>query len=262
MKTFLANFAETKRHAPAGRRQALGLDAARCAAGSLPRGGHRFRHASRSPRSCGSSPYLFFIPAVLVAPPPRRLGPSLAPASTVLGLVVITTFPSRARNRQRRCIRSDRAGIAWSETANATVCESGDRADDAMHAGSRQVDCDTVPDAMIVIDERGSSIPSARLPSGCSALRRRKSSAASARCRPLSRITMATSTHLGPERENHRDRTSWSASAGSRPFRWNSPWEKCARAISASSRFIRDLTGVSSRGKARNCNPSSSISPD
>ena len=77
----------------------------------------------------GDSPYLFFIPAVLVAAGLGGLGPGLLATglSAVLGLFVITDLsqPYGARSRQCRRIRPDRSRHGLGRRATATQSCAG-----------------------------------------------------------------------------------------------------------------------------------------
>ena len=109
----------------------------------------------------GDSPYLFFIPAVLVAAGLGGLGPGLLATalSAVLGLFVITTFPNLTVPEVVNAVAFVLigAGMAWGgEQLQRNRVQAAISANDA-HARAAHLTSilDTVPDAMIVIDERG-----------------------------------------------------------------------------------------------------------
>ena len=109
----------------------------------------------------GDSPYLFFIPAVLVAAGLGGLGPGLLATglSAVLGLFVITDFPNLTVPEVVNAVAFVLigAGMAWGgEQLQRNRVQAATSADDA-HAREAHLKSilDTVPDAMIVIDERG-----------------------------------------------------------------------------------------------------------
>src|SRR4249919_4013481 len=109
----------------------------------------------------GDSPYLFFIPAVLVAAGLGGLGPGLLATglSAVLGLFVITDFPNLTVPEVVNTVAFVLigAGMAWGgEQLQRNRVQAATSADDA-HARAAHLTSilDTVPDAMIVIDERG-----------------------------------------------------------------------------------------------------------
>src|SRR3954467_12251570 len=223
----------------------------------------------------GDSPYLFFIPAVLVAAGLGGLGPGLLATglSAILGLFVITDFPNLTVPEVVNAVAFVLigAGMAWGgEQLQRNRLQAAISANDA-HARAAHLTSilDTVPDAMIVIDERGI------IHSFSSAAERLFGFA------PAEVIGTNIKRLMPiPYRENHDGylerylRTgerriigigSWSASARTAPlFRWSWPWEKCARAISAfspdSSATLR--SGSRPRQGSRNCNPSSCMSPD
>ena len=109
----------------------------------------------------GDSPYLFFIPAVLVAAGLGGLGPGLLATalSAVLGLFLITTFPvltvPEIVNAGAFVLIG--AGMAWGgEQLQRNRVQAAISADDARAREAHLTSIlDTVPDAMIVIDERG-----------------------------------------------------------------------------------------------------------
>jgi PAS domain-containing protein len=223
----------------------------------------------------GDSPYLLFIPAVLVAAGLGGLGPGLLVTglSAVLGLFVITDFPNltvpEVVNAAAFVLIG--AGMAWGgEQLQRNRVQAAISANDA-HARAAHLTSilDTVPDAMIVIDERGI------IHSFSSAAERLFGFAPAEvigtnikRLMPThtGRTTTATSSAIsGPESgESSGSAGSWSASARTAlPFRWSWPWEKCVRAISAfspdSSATLR--SGSRPRQGSRNCNPNSCMSP-
>ena len=108
----------------------------------------------------GDSPYLFFIPAVLVAAGLGGLGPGLLATglSAVLGLFVITDFPNLTVPEVVNAVAFVLigAGMAWGgEQLQRNRVQAAISANDA-HARAAHLTSilDTVPDAMIVIDER------------------------------------------------------------------------------------------------------------
>src|SRR6185503_6650020 len=109
----------------------------------------------------GDSPYLFFIPAILVAAGLGGLGPGLLATglSTVLGLFVITTFPvltvPEIVNAGAFVLIG--TGMAWGgEQLQRNRVQAAISADDARAREAHLTSIlNTVPDAMIVIDERG-----------------------------------------------------------------------------------------------------------
>jgi two-component system sensor kinase FixL len=107
------------------------------------------------------SPYLLFVPAVLVAAGLGGLGPGLLATglSALLGLSFSTAFPSVAMPQIVDAIVFTLigAGIAWSGEQlqhNRVQAAASARAALAREAHLTSI-LDTVPDAMIVIDERG-----------------------------------------------------------------------------------------------------------
>src|SRR3954453_10360286 len=109
----------------------------------------------------GDSPYLLFIPAVLVAAGLGGLGPGLLATglSAVLGLFVITDFPDLTVPEVVNAVAFVLigAGMAWGgEQLQRNRVQAAIRAND-VHARAAHLTSilDTVPDAMIVIDERG-----------------------------------------------------------------------------------------------------------
>ena len=187
MKTFLAHLAaKPERHRAAEQPQALALDAARCAAvrDGSSRGGHRLRCKD------GADPDRARGFALSVLHPrgsgrcrSRRAGtgpaghrPQRRPRPLRdHGL----SEPYGSRSRQRRCIRPDRGRHGLGRRATATQsCAGGDQRERRSRTrGSPHVD----PRYRARRDDRDrrateSSILSARRPSGCSALPRRKSS--------------------------------------------------------------------------------------
>ena len=109
----------------------------------------------------GDSPYLFFIPAVLVAAGLGGLGPGLLATglSAILGLFVITDFPNLTVPEVVNAVAFVLigAGMAWGgEQLQRNRVQAAISANDA-HARAAHLTSilDTVPDAMIVIDEHG-----------------------------------------------------------------------------------------------------------
>ena len=109
----------------------------------------------------GDLPYLFFIPAVLVAAGLGGLGPGLLATglSAVLGLFVITDFPNLTVPEVVNAVAFVLigAGMAWGgEQLQRNRVQAAISAND-VHARAAHLTSilDTVPDAMIVIDERG-----------------------------------------------------------------------------------------------------------
>ena len=109
----------------------------------------------------GDSPYLFFIPAVLVAAGLGGLGPGLLATglSAVLGLFVITDFPNLTVPEVVNAVAFVLigAGMAWGgEQLQRNRVQAATSADDALARAAHLTSIlDTVPDAMIVIDEHG-----------------------------------------------------------------------------------------------------------
>jgi two-component system sensor kinase FixL len=108
-----------------------------------------------------NAPYLLFVPAVLVAAAFGGLGPGLLAAAfaTVLGLLVSTASASLSTADIVNAIifALIGGGIAWSgEQLRRSRIEASVSAADALarEAHLKSI-LDTVPDAMIVIDERG-----------------------------------------------------------------------------------------------------------
>ena len=280
MKTFLANFAakpsDTRLLGGVKRWVLMRQDVLRYGIAPLAVAIAFVARIALTPILQGDSPYLFFIPAVLVAAGLGGLGPGLLATglSAVLGLVVITTFPSLTMPEIVNAVAFVLigAGMAWGgEQLQRNRVQAATSADDA-HAREAHVRSilDTVPDAMIVIDERGiihSFSSAAERLFGFTPAEVIGTNIKRLMPTPIARITMATSSATsGPERgESSGSGVSWSASARTaRPFRWSLPWEKCARAISASSPGSSATLRSGSRPRQgfRNCNPSSSISPD
>jgi len=104
------------------------------------------------------SRYLLFMPAVLVAAAIGGLGPGLLATglSAVLGLVVSTSFPELS-TPEAMVFTVLGVGIAWSgDQLQRHRMQAAASARDALGREAHlQSILDTVPDAMIVIDERG-----------------------------------------------------------------------------------------------------------
>ena len=133
MKTFLANFAakpsDTRLLGGVKRWVLMRQDVLRYGIAPLAVAIAFVARIALTPILQGDSPYLFFIPAVLVAAGLGGLGPGLLATglSAVLGLVVITAFPSLTvtGNRQRHCIRPDRSRHGVGRRATATQSCAG-----------------------------------------------------------------------------------------------------------------------------------------
>jgi two-component system, LuxR family, sensor kinase FixL len=108
-----------------------------------------------------ASPYLLFVPAVLVAGGLGGLGPGLLATGlgVVLGFFVITISPgvSAAEIVNAILFTMIGAGIAWSgEQLQRNRLQAASNARDALAREAHLASIlETVPDAMIVIDERG-----------------------------------------------------------------------------------------------------------
>jgi two-component system sensor kinase FixL len=107
------------------------------------------------------SPYLFFVPAVLIAAGFGGLGPGLVATAlgAVLGFFVINPFPNVAGAEifNAAAFTLFGAGIAWGgEQLQRNRIRAAANARDALarEAHVKSI-LDTVPEAMIVIDERG-----------------------------------------------------------------------------------------------------------
>src|SRR5262245_33553509 len=107
------------------------------------------------------SPYLFFVPAVLVAAGLGGLGPGLVATAlgALLGLLLVTTFPGVTLPEiiDATVFALIGAGIAWSgeQLQRNRIRAAGSSRDAAAREAHLTSILDTVPDAMIVIDERG-----------------------------------------------------------------------------------------------------------
>jgi two-component system, LuxR family, sensor kinase FixL len=107
------------------------------------------------------SPYLLFIPAVLVAAALGGLGPGLLATAlaTVLGLLVSSTGASLSTADILTAITFALigAGIAWGgeQLRRSRIQASTSTADALAREAHLQSILDTIPEAMIVIDERG-----------------------------------------------------------------------------------------------------------
>jgi two-component system sensor kinase FixL len=108
-----------------------------------------------------ASPYLLFVPAVLTAAGLGGLGPGLLATglSVVLGLFVITTFPSLSASEiaDGALFTMIGAGIAWSgEQLQRNRIQAAASTRDALAREAHLASIlNTVPDAMIVIGEDG-----------------------------------------------------------------------------------------------------------
>jgi two-component system, LuxR family, sensor kinase FixL len=108
-----------------------------------------------------ASPYLLFVPAVLIAAGLGGLGPGLLAAglSVVLGLFVITTSPSLSVPEivDAALFTLIAAGISWSgEQLQRNRIQAATSTRDALAREAHLASIlDTVPDAMIVIGENG-----------------------------------------------------------------------------------------------------------
>ena len=165
MKTFLANFAakpsDTRLLGGVNRWVLMRQDVLRYGIAPLAVAIAFVARIALTPILQGDSPYLFFIPAVLVAAGLGGLGPGLLATglSAVLGLLLITTFPILTMPEIVNAVAFVLigAGMAWGgEQLQRNRVQAATNADDA-HAREAHVRSilDTVPDAMIVIDERG-----------------------------------------------------------------------------------------------------------
>ena len=165
MKTFLANFAakpsDTRLLGGVKRWVLMRQDVLRYGIAPLAVAIAFVARIALTPILQGDSPYLFFIPAVLVAAGLGGLGPGLLATglSAVLGLLLITTFPILTMPEIVNAVAFVLigAGMAWGgEQLQRNRVQAATNADDA-HAREAHVRSilDTVPDAMIVIDERG-----------------------------------------------------------------------------------------------------------
>jgi two-component system sensor kinase FixL len=218
-----------------------------------------------------ASPYLLFVPAVLVAAGLGGLGPGLLATglSVVLGFFVITMSPGVSASEIVDAVLFVMigAGIAWSgEQLQRNRIRAATSTRDALAREAHLASIlNTVPEAMIVIGEDGivqSFSPAAERLFGYGAAE-----------------VIGKNVKMlmpSPYRENHDDymrrylRTenggsselaaSSSASARTaRPSRWSWRWEKCDRAIATSSPALSATSrNVSSRRQGyRSCNRSS-----
>jgi len=107
------------------------------------------------------SPYLFFVPAVLVAAGLGGLGPGLVATAlgALLGLLLVTTFPGVTLPEiiDATVFALIGAGIAWSgeQLQRNRIRAAGSSRDAAAREAHLTSILNTVPDAMVVIDERG-----------------------------------------------------------------------------------------------------------
>jgi two-component system sensor kinase FixL len=165
MKTFLTNFAakpsDTRLLGGVKRWVLMRQDVLRYGIAPLAVAIAFVARIALTPILQGNSPYLFFIPAVLVAAGLGGLGPGLLATglSAVLGLFLITTFPILTMPEIVNAVAFVLigSGMAWGgEQLQRNRVQAATSADDA-HAREAHVRSilDTVPDAMIVIDEHG-----------------------------------------------------------------------------------------------------------
>jgi two-component system, LuxR family, sensor kinase FixL len=114
-----------------------------------------------APILADDSPYLFFVPAVLIAAGVGGWGPGLLATilGTLAGLLLIKTFPSltAAETGNAVAFALIGVGIAWGgEQLQRNRIGAATSARDAVAREAHLASIlDTVPDAMIVIDERG-----------------------------------------------------------------------------------------------------------
>ena len=114
-----------------------------------------------SPIVGDEAPYLFFVPAVLIAGGFGGLGPGLVATAlgTLLGFFVIATFPHPGAPEIVNAVAFAMigAGIAWSgEQLQRNRIRAAESTRDALAREAHLASIlDTVPDAMIVIDEGG-----------------------------------------------------------------------------------------------------------
>jgi two-component system, LuxR family, sensor kinase FixL len=107
-----------------------------------------------------ASPYLLFVPAVLVAAGLGGLGPGLLATclSVLLGFFVITISPGVSASEivDAALFTMIGAGIAWSGQLQRNRIQAATSTREALAREAHLASIlDTVPDAMIVIDERG-----------------------------------------------------------------------------------------------------------
>src|SRR5262245_9607634 len=107
------------------------------------------------------SPYLFFVPAVLVAAGLGGLGPGLIATalSALLGLLLVAAFPAVTLPEIIDAAAFSLIGVAIAWSGEQLQRNRIQAARSARDASAREAHLtsilDTVPDAMIVIDERG-----------------------------------------------------------------------------------------------------------
>lgn len=106
------------------------------------------------------SPFLFFVPAILLASGIGGFGPGFV--ATILSVALADRFLSRPENTAAGLINAAAfaiigVGIAWfGESLRRAVFQAYERNQDLMAREAHlQSILDTIPDAMIVIDERG-----------------------------------------------------------------------------------------------------------
>jgi two-component system, LuxR family, sensor kinase FixL len=144
-----------------GRWLLLRQDALRYATALLAVGIAFLARIALTPILQDNSPYLFFVPAVLVAAGFGGLGPGLVATAlgAVLGFFVISPFPHGAAAEifNVAAFALFGAGIAWvGEQLQRSRIHADASARDALarEAHVKSI-LDTIPEAMIVIDERG-----------------------------------------------------------------------------------------------------------
>jgi two-component system sensor kinase FixL len=190
----------------------------------------------------GEAPYLFFVPAVLAAAGVGGLGPGLLATglSLLAAVLFVADFPHLARDEIVNAIAfaAIGSGLAWGgeQLQRNRLRASKSTRDAVAREAHLQSILDTVPDAMIVIDERGA------IHSFSTAAERLFGYRAAEVAGRNIKMLMPS-----PYRENHDRylqrylRTGesessvsagwWSASAATaRPFRWRSRSGKCGRA--------------------------------
>src|SRR5262245_21508902 len=106
------------------------------------------------------SPFLFFVPAILLASGFGGFGPGFA--ATILSVAVVNRFFSDPANVEDGVLNTAAfaligVGVAWfGESLRRAVAQAFERNQDLLAREAHlQSILDTVPDAMIVIDERG-----------------------------------------------------------------------------------------------------------
>jgi two-component system, LuxR family, sensor kinase FixL len=165
MKTFVTDLAakagETGHLGGFGRWLFLRQDALRYAIAPLAVAIAFLARIALTPILQDDSPYLFFVPAVLIAAGFGGLGPGLVATAlgAVLGFFVINPFPNVAGAEIFNAVAFTLfgAGIAWGgEQLQRNRIRAAANARDALarEAHVKSI-LDTVPEAMIVIDERG-----------------------------------------------------------------------------------------------------------